>query len=569
MFSNTNTYGLWNKTLIGKTILEKKYYHEGENFDDFVNRVGGIFSDEVAPKMGEALRNADFFLGGRSIYGAGSKGKFKSSMSNCFIAGHKVITQKGLKNIEDIVIGDKVITDNGTWQRVNEVMSRDYVGDLYEITPETAYDKIVCTPNHNFLTEEGWIRADRLLTASNGRVKSCHKLRVPTVSFEKNYEIIDITEHFQDSFTKLFFNDDKVGYKIAMTNGVTEYFSTQGNLINRYISPDKDFMYFIGRWLGDGSVTTRKGKQNPSILQIVFNATTERNAFEKCKRIGEEKFGIKSSVTETKQNVIALRFENPIISTWFLKEFGQKCDGKFVKDKYVGDFNIALGLLDSDGMIYTHGAVSITLKNLSLITWLRDTLYLNGINCKQIFPTKYERTFSMRIPTGIAKARLNPYLSKTYYDARENIANLNGIEKDFVRVINVRVIENISTKVYNLSVENIHSYTVNGVVCHNCYILPLPLDNLESINEVAGKMARIFSYGGGCGLNISNLRPRGSKVNNSARTSTGAVSFMSIFDSYGGTIGANNRRAALMIGLDCSHPDIEEFLDAKRNNSMI
>lgn len=103
----------------------------------------------------------------------------------------------------------------------------------------------------------------------------------------------------------------------------------------------------------------------------------------------------------------------------------------------------------------------------------------------------------------------------------------------------------------------------------NCYILPMPEDNLESINKVAGQMARIFSYGGGCGLNISNLRPRGAKVNNSARTSTGAVSFMSIFDSYGGTIGANNRRAALIIGLDCTHPDLEEFLDVKRNNTMI
>jgi ribonucleoside-diphosphate reductase alpha chain len=44
---------------------------------------------------------------------------------------------------------------------------------------------------------------------------------------------------------------------------------------------------------------------------------------------------------------------------------------------------------------------------------------------------------------------------------------------------------------------------------------------------------------------------------------------MNIFDSVGGVIGANNRRAALIIGLNCDHPDIEEFLDVKRNNTAI
>ena len=103
----------------------------------------------------------------------------------------------------------------------------------------------------------------------------------------------------------------------------------------------------------------------------------------------------------------------------------------------------------------------------------------------------------------------------------------------------------------------------------NCYILPMPEDNIESIFDTCKEMGRIFSYGGGCGVNLSNLRPRGAKVNNSARTSTGAVSFMEIFDSVGGVIGANNRRAALIIGLNCNHPDIEEFLDVKRNNDKI
>lgn len=103
----------------------------------------------------------------------------------------------------------------------------------------------------------------------------------------------------------------------------------------------------------------------------------------------------------------------------------------------------------------------------------------------------------------------------------------------------------------------------------NCYIMPSPEDNIESIFETCGKMGRIFSYGGGCGMNISNLRPKDSIVLNSAKTSTGAVSFMDIFNIVGEVIGSNNRRAALLIALNCDHPDVEEFLNIKKNNDKI
>ena len=103
----------------------------------------------------------------------------------------------------------------------------------------------------------------------------------------------------------------------------------------------------------------------------------------------------------------------------------------------------------------------------------------------------------------------------------------------------------------------------------NCYIQPCPEDNIESIYDVAKQTARIFSMGGGCGVNLSKLRPRGAKVNNSAGTSTGSVSFIKLFDATGDIIGAHGRRAALLIGLNCDHPDIEEFMQVKQNNTEI
>lgn len=103
----------------------------------------------------------------------------------------------------------------------------------------------------------------------------------------------------------------------------------------------------------------------------------------------------------------------------------------------------------------------------------------------------------------------------------------------------------------------------------NCYILPSPEDNIESIFETAKEMARIYSFGGGTGVCISNLRPRDAIVHNSAKTSSGAVSFMDVFNIVGEVIGNNGRRSALLIALDCTHPDIEEFLMVKQNNDKI
>ncbi|MGL4913653.1 MAG: adenosylcobalamin-dependent ribonucleoside-diphosphate reductase [Romboutsia sp.] len=101
------------------------------------------------------------------------------------------------------------------------------------------------------------------------------------------------------------------------------------------------------------------------------------------------------------------------------------------------------------------------------------------------------------------------------------------------------------------------------VTYSNCYVLQPPQDNLESIFDTAKYLARTFSYGGGVGIDISNLRPRGSKVHNSAKSTTGAVSFMDLYSMTTGLIGQRGRRGALMISMDINHPDVEDFIDIK------
>lgn len=102
----------------------------------------------------------------------------------------------------------------------------------------------------------------------------------------------------------------------------------------------------------------------------------------------------------------------------------------------------------------------------------------------------------------------------------------------------------------------------------NCYVLPMPKDNLESIFDIAKMMARTYSTGGGCGINISNLRPKDAPIHNAAKTSTGSISFMDFYSYVTGLIGQNNRRGALMISMECTHPDIEEFINLKTKQGI-
>ncbi|OGR83182.1 MAG: ribonucleoside-diphosphate reductase, adenosylcobalamin-dependent [Elusimicrobia bacterium RIFCSPLOWO2_01_FULL_64_13] len=104
-----------------------------------------------------------------------------------------------------------------------------------------------------------------------------------------------------------------------------------------------------------------------------------------------------------------------------------------------------------------------------------------------------------------------------------------------------------------------------NVTLLNCYVIPVKEDRLEAIFEWMKEAARTYSYGGGVGTDISGLRPKGSRVNNAALTSTGSVSFMDLFSLTTGTIGQAGRRGALMITMADSHPDILDFCKVKRN----
>jgi len=105
--------------------------------------------------------------------------------------------------------------------------------------------------------------------------------------------------------------------------------------------------------------------------------------------------------------------------------------------------------------------------------------------------------------------------------------------------------------------------SVKKISAVNCTTQAPVKDSIEDIWDSIRWWARVASYGQGNGIDISGMRPRGTKTHNCAKTSTGAVSFLNNYDAAMQTIGAENRRGATKPDIWIYHPDSEEFITCK------
>lgn len=103
----------------------------------------------------------------------------------------------------------------------------------------------------------------------------------------------------------------------------------------------------------------------------------------------------------------------------------------------------------------------------------------------------------------------------------------------------------------------------------NCFVIGSPEDSYSSIMETRNRQIQLMKRRGGVGYDLSNLRPRGASVNNAAKTSTGAASFMDVCSDITNEVAQQGRRGALMLTMDILHPDIEEFITKKQDLTKV
>jgi ribonucleoside-diphosphate reductase alpha chain len=107
--------------------------------------------------------------------------------------------------------------------------------------------------------------------------------------------------------------------------------------------------------------------------------------------------------------------------------------------------------------------------------------------------------------------------------------------------------------------------TGRNVTLFNCFVMGTIPDDMGGIFEHLKEAALTMQQGGGIGYDFSTLRPRGAPVKGVGADASGPLSFMDVWDAMCRTImSAGSRRGAMMATLRCDHPDIEAFIEAKR-----
>lgn len=517
-------------------LILQKYLLPNESKKEFLDRIS--LGNE---KLLKIFRKKEAIWGGRILYAIGREGNITAS--NCFIKGTKVLTDSGYKNIEEINVGDKVLTHDNTYQLVNATMKNFHNDKLIELDSLYFNSPIVTTPNHKFLTQEGWIEAQKLSVHKRTNKTSPHFIKFKKLDLTEEQEYtLDVKNELNHIVSEYFILEDtgdgKYQPKVKMVNKGTPCFTSASMTpINKTIIFDKNLAYVMGMFAGDGSITARKNTKHnlSSIWQIVGNER-DSDILNRCADIIEEKFGLKvhRGYSKGNQKTYIIRVDSIVVSEFFNKYVGKGSRNKFIHNLLKDYPSFLFGIFDSDGSINSQCIGSITLNNRELINTLKEMSDKFGIpsyiSTKINSVKKYGNYPSLIFPKN-SLCLFIKNVNKKYDDDR--IKNCVSTNAGTVRIINDEAYIQLSNKetidgnvdVYNISVENNHNYVVGNVLVHNCYVIGDPEDNLEDIYKADYEMAKTYAFGGGCGLNLSKLRPKGAKVNNTSGTTPGIMVF--------------------------------------------
>lgn len=122
---------------------------------------------------------------------------------------------------------------------------------------------------------------------------------------------------------------------------------------------------------------------------------------------------------------------------------------------------------------------------------------------------------------------------------------INGVWKGAGSILSASVLEDKKISVFN------------------CSGLVIPEDSIEGISDTRKHAIKMAAHRQGFGVLFDALRPKGSKINNSALISEGAVHWMKSFDNIGYEAGQRGRMPALLFALSINHPDVEDFITCK------
>ncbi len=361
----------------------------------------------------------------------------------CFVEGTLILTKRGLVDIKDVVVGDEVLTHKNRYKRVYSTMSK--LANTVEIKGQ-GFTNIETTHEHPF-----YIRKRNRVWHNDVR------------GYRSEFE-----EPSWCETEKLIPNESFLSSPIKFEELEIP------KILGRGFAFSNELWWFIGRYLGDGSLSLRKDlKRNHDSKQIIISCGKHKT------ELLEEKLSLFSPVNKRSGNS-ELKFHKREIRTAFnyatshdglfdfiLEHFGKLADGKKIPSWALSmpkEWKISLleGYKSSDGYVNENGRIDITTISKKLAIGIKLLAQSLGyiVNIQKYF---YQDTHTIEGRTVNVKEQYKIYWlenpKKIYTHSDDN--HIYGQLKKVKETNNTKL-------VYNISVEGDESYVADGMVVHNC-----------------------------------------------------------------------------------------------------
>ncbi len=501
--------GIWYKEN-GKVVENGRYNFTG-NLDD------APIIDRVFTK--NHLYQHEFNLIGRPLaYIMAGRDCWYGKCTFCFHPETSIMTKNGVKHIKDIKLGEEILTHNGQYHKNNFIFQRYYSGDLISIKTHNLPEAIKCTPNHKLFAikkdqnEVQFIEAEKL---ENGDYLTFPIIReiidlkeldiyniikenfaeIPTNVKTLNKEIVQgIFELREKEYTtreiasqlkinrgtvleylhnesKGKINLKKTGKNIRFKYGKTE--------IPAKIELSESFLRLVGYYLAEGDASFDTDRPNSGTLQFTFNKK-ETEYINEVKTLIKEIFNLDAVlVANEDNNTIQVTIFSNILAYLFKTLFGKGCLTKKIPESFMKlplekQREIIKGLFRGDAHLRPEyrspeHILNTTSKQLAYSIWM-ILIRFNAVPSFYISPKETRE-----------KAKNDQYVLALNCDSikKINIVDVNNREsrgnkyvkiKDDLILFPIKEIhkEEYCGDVYNLSVENVHSYTANLAGVANC-----------------------------------------------------------------------------------------------------
>lgn len=371
----------------------------------------------------------------RLIVSGWNIGEFdRMSLPPCFTEDALVTMKHGYRRIAYIKEGDEVLSGSGVLRKVNKVFKTRYKGEMIYIKPKYIAEPIKCTPNHPFLVKDkGWVEAQYL--------KDDDILCVKKPEFEKN---LSFCYFIGNSYKKDIFKE----YDLT----IDDYFT-------------------MGYFVGNGWVNLRKNEVTFSIPHKKKDYILEK--IRKTIKVSELK---NTGVNVSKYSTKSVKW-----CRMFL-DFGHGAANKYLPDWLFKSSKEAInafieGYCEADGYEKPSGAKIITTVSCMLAYGIQRLCTINNIMATV--------QFQERPKTAIIEGRtVNQRNTYSVTITKKNFFSSYDDDFMYVPISEIRYYED-ELYVYNLDVEEDHTYNVNNIVNHNCHIqynfIPLEQDKTISV----------------------------------------------------------------------------------------